>query len=284
MRRRHLITLVLATATVATWFAIRPSNPTAKYFSEFETLKSNEEWHEIAQIGEETLDAQSLLPQDEAHIDAQLASTYFYLGDYSAAGQHARNCSDKAAASNEPRLVARGLYLLSAQSRALGDRATDPDFKAQYFEEAKELAHQAITLSDEIGDPCLLAKAYFNAGAAHGDAPGGDHVLAADFYAKAIALHHQLGQRDDLARTAIRLGKLLIIDQHLDDAAQLIAETEPLITRGRTQVHFLYLKAQLLQAQGKTPQSVQTALLALEQALELQMARDVERIQAWLNA
>ena len=211
----------------------------------FPLLREQADWSEIVRLGEAAA----------AEIHGQLASSYFYQGDFESAKKHALLCLDQE--------KIHGLYLLSAVARAEGN-----------FAEAKRLAAEALPLS--TGE--LRAKVLFNLGAACADNPEGNLQEALSAFDEALTLFEC---PEDRQRTLIRLGKVHLLLGNLLEAEQISNKLE--FVSERTSLHAAYLSAQIQQALGRTEEARKIASAALEQALRLGAKKDAERISAFLE-
>lgn len=216
----------------------------ALYTHDFPSLRDACNWSEIVRQGEEAA----------AEIHGQLASSYFYQGDYENAKKHALLSKEK-----EP---LHSLYLLSAVARAEGD-----------FLLAKSLALEALPFA--AGE--LKAKILFNLGAACADDPEGDLAEALQCYQEALSLFECPLDRQ---RTLIRLSKVFLLQGQIEEAERLI-QFAP--SNDRIAVHAGYLKAQIKQAQGNPDEARRIASEALDQALSLGAKQDAKRIQEFLE-
>lgn len=215
------------------------------YAESFPLLREQADWAEIVRLGEAAA----------AEIHGQLASTYFYQGDFENAKRHALLCLDQERV--------HGLYLLSAVARA-----------EENFSEAKRLAEDALPLSS--GE--LRAKVLFNLGAACADDPEGNLQEALSAFNEALDL---FSCPEDRQRTLIRLGKVYLLSGNLLQAEEITNKLE--YVSERTALHASYLSAQVQKALGKTEEARLTASAALEQALKLGAKKDAERIRGFLE-
>ncbi len=215
------------------------------YAESFSLLREQADWTEIVRLGEAAA----------AEIHGQLASTYFYQGDFENAKRHALLCLEQERV--------HGLYLLSAVARAEGN-----------FSEARRLCREALPLSS--GE--LRAKVLFNLGAACADDPGGNLQEALSSFDEAITL---FVCPEDRQRTLIRLAKVHLLLGNVEQAEQ-ISKTFEFVSE-RTSLHAAYLSAQIEKALGRSDEARKIASAALEQALKLGAKKDAERIRQFLE-
>lgn len=216
------------------------------YVESFPSLREHADWAEIVRLGETAA----------AEIHGQLASTYFYQGDFCNAKRHALLCLEHE--------KVHGLYLLSAVARAEAN-----------FAEAKSLAAEALPISS--GE--MRAKVLFNLGAACADDPAGNLQEALSSFKEALTLFEC---PEDRQRTLIRLAKVHLLLGNLSEADRIASSFEPVSER--TSLHAAYLSAQIQKALGRALEARRIAEAALEQALKLGAQKDAERICAFLEA
>lgn len=142
--------------------------------------------------GEAALLDSSLEQTEKADIHAILASTSFYMGDYGAMQRHAESCIHLADDVSDSARKIKGLYLLSAAFRGQQD-----------YSRARETILLATGLLDDHSSRGLIAKVYFNAGAAFADADNPDFQKALNCYEKGLI--HVNPDSDQYARFIIRI-------------------------------------------------------------------------------
>jgi tetratricopeptide (TPR) repeat protein len=235
-----------------------------EYFAAFPILRDEENWEQIISLGEQALKS---TPTDlqAAKIYGQLASSYFYRGEFGAAESHAKACYETAARSGFQEEQVHGMYLLSATARARGE-----------FSAAKAIALLALPLAS--GE--MRAKVLFNLGAAEGDDPHGNLNAAEAAYTEAASLFECALDRQ---RCAIRLGKIYLLRGEIGSARSLIEHTLPEIRNQRVGIHASYLAAQVEKADGNDEKAKEIGAAALEAARRLNAQKDAERIAAFLE-
>lgn len=244
------------------------------YFTRFEALAKAEKWEEIIAEGREALaiavTENSLY--NEAKICAQLTSSSFYLGDYAQALLYANRCHELSESFTDPSLYLRALYLESAVYRAQKD-----------FDRAVEVAEGALRLyqDKELDNPQLLAKIYFNLGAAHADNPSGNLNEAVHCYSTALEC---APTPDDQIRTSIRLGKVYLLQKDFAHSQEIITQVRPQITNERLAMHADYLEAQLKAAMNETEAAILIANRGLAHAINLGAKEDESRLLILLKS
>lgn len=235
-----------------------------EYFATFPILRDEEKWEQLISLGEQALEA---TPTDlqAAKIYGQLASSYFYRGEFGAAESRAKACYETAARSGLLEEQVHGMYLLSATARARGE-----------FSAAKAIALLALPLAS--GE--MRAKVLFNLGAAEGDDPHGNWNAAEAAYIEAASLFECALDRQ---RCAIRLGKIYLLRGEIGSARSLIEHILPEIRNQRAGIHASYLAAQVEKADGNDEKAKEIGVAALEAARRLNAQKDAERIAAFLE-
>lgn len=254
------------------------------YFSKVEELKQDEDWRQMVLLGELALTDKDASFSDIAKIHAQIASCYFYLGDYELCAEHANKCHLISEYLDEPNFLIRSLYLLSAHKRTLANLSQDPAEKRELFGEARSLINKAINCFDRCNCSLLKAKVLFNGGAAHSDDPNGDLKIATCWYKEAMEIFSSLGEHNDYARTAIRLGKVYLLQDRISELSTLLDQIQPNESLPqKTKVHYKYLLAQYYAHMHENQKAIPIILDAMEIADKLGMKVDIKRLQALLE-
>ncbi len=253
------------------------------YFNKIKELKESEAWKEIILAGELALSNNPEISSKIATIHADLASSYFYLGEYQTGLLHSQICLDMGKQLKQPVVIVHGLYLLSAYLRAQASIAANPKEKEVLFQAAKDWIEQAFSYSIEQECPFIYAKALFNKGAAYADDPLGDLEVAKECYQKAMEIFFNLEQRDDYSRTAIRLGKIYFLKNTQEPLKELFAQLENYPMRQKTLAQFFYLKSQYLLAIQDYKQAQSILLKAIDIAKSLEMKVDLQRYTDLMN-
>lgn len=253
------------------------------YFSKVEELRQEEDWRQMVLLGELALTDKDASFSDIAKIHAQIASCYFYLGEYDLCAEHANKCHLISEYLDEPNFLIRSLYLLSAHKRTLANLSQDPTEKRELFGEARSLINKAIKCFDRCNCPLLRAKVLFNGGAAHSDDPNGDLKIAICWYKEAMEIFSSLGEKNDYARTAIRLGKAYLLQDRINELSDLLNQIQPDLLPQKTKVHYKYLQAQYYAHLHENQKAASIILDALEIANRLGMKVDIQRLNALLE-
>lgn len=243
------------------WISLVQAN---EFFDRFDELKV-ENWEVLCCLGEKALE-ENLLPEEAAQIHARLASSYFYLGNYDAMKKHAIACQSIALDQSSQLYLIHSLYLLSAYYRGQKE-----------FQEAQSTIEKALQLiTDEI-PPCLKAKVFFNAGAALADNPNGNPHQALTYYEKALALLDS--NSNDAYRTQIRIAKTYLLVGQNSQAWQILLPLFEETLEPKTNVHLLYVTAQLHLLEGNRQAALRLIQQALPLAEQLQMNVDIGRLK-----
>ncbi|MCH9633397.1 MAG: hypothetical protein S4CHLAM7_01220 [Chlamydiae bacterium] len=262
------------------------TNSYEKYSSNFNRLKEMENWSEILILGNQALIDNLMTEVQKAKTHAQLASCSYYLGDYDGCAKHANSCLEISECLDDPNMIMRALYLLSAYKRGEGNKnaSVDPKQADQYFKEARSLIDKALQCFDYCKDDFIKAKVLFNAGAAHSDDPHGDLEIAIPKYQEAIKIYQSLEEYDDFARTSIRLGKVFLLQKRYAELLDLLNKMDISLLPTKTKVHYKYLEAQYFVAMLDYPKAQLVLLDAINDATNLGMETDLSRLTLLLNS
>lgn len=238
------------------------------FFMNYETLKLPENWEELVTLGNNALN-EGLNPQNNALINARLASSLFYLGKKQEALDSATYAFGNASLVENKELEARGLYLISAAHRSLGAK-----------EEALSYIHDALAYADnkEVGQITKL-KIFFNSGALYQDL-NNDPAIAQTYYEKALEICQEINEEDDCTRTKIRSIRATL---ELGDAFQANQEatelTEKINLSSKTGVHFLLLRSKISYELENYADSARYSMQGLEIAQAKQMQTEVTQLK-----
>ncbi len=257
-----------------------------RYYQQFEALKNAEDWNGIVTLGEPAITAAMTMQRssDAARIHAQLASTYFYKGEYYKTAEHADRCRELSAFLADGRLLVRSQYLQSAAYRALAGKAQNSQQK-YLFDLAVASAQGALRdyNSLDLNDVGLIGKVYFNLGAAYADNPSGDWDEAALCYDMALKHFRTASGSDGMVRTAIRLARIKLLKGKPQDARALVAEVRPQISSERVRMQLDFLEAQIALVANEPDKARQLAQKALDTANKLGAKEDTIRLQQFLK-
>lgn len=258
----------------------------AIYFENFERLKKTEDWNQIIALGKEALKSLQKLGRknEEAIICAQLASTFFYKGDYISSLECASRCHELAEHFTDASLYVRALYLESAIFRALAGKDSGSESQI-LFKNAVETAEEALNVyaKNNLDNPDLLGKVFFNLGAAHADNSQGNLKVASQCYIQALELFEKSNNVDDIIRTTIRLAKICLLQENYAAVELMISQVRPKIPSERLMIQLEYLDAQLKLAINRPEEALQIALHALGRAVHLEAKEDERRLLALIE-
>lgn len=235
-------------------------------------LKKQGLWDEQIKLGEQAIESckEKGLLKEEARLTAQLASTYFYRGDY----LRTTILSERSLAichqiSDEEGVIS-SLYLLSAAKRGLKNYA-----------EAILCAEQALILCSQ--EDTLKAKVLFNLAAALSDQDRPDIERALEHLQHAQALFLAAKDEDYLGRTSLRIARLYILQNKPVLAMKILSEASSHFHQDRVWMHYHYLMAQALRKIGLEDGAIQEAQVAKVLAVRLQAQEDLNRIENFIN-
>lgn len=246
------------------------------YVTQLESLKNQEHWEKIVLLGEKAL--KKCLQNgsfDQAFIITdQLVSTYYRLGNFARANDHAKDLMLLAKNLNQPELVVNSLYKFSAAIRGQAGQESNQSLQKELFNKAREFTTEALNIcaKDCPAHQFLKAKVLYNAGAAECDDPNGNQLKGIELYQEALNLFIDLQKNDYKHRILIRLGKAYFLLGKVHRSREIIEELKKAPLEIRTDMHMKYLEAQVLWKEA--------LLLAKEGrkvALELQARADSER-------
>ncbi len=255
-----------------------------EYFElQYPNLQKNNEWYKIIFLGKEAAEYaehQGLI-RGVATVHANLAATYFYLGEYQQVLKHAISCQNFAFQDETASAISvKAWYLLSAAHRAMGGEAIDSLSKSVCYRKAVEASQESLKLYNEfkLTDANLKGKIFFNLGAAHADNPEGSNQEAITCYEKAMKLYESEGNQFDYYRTALRFARAKMLENELDATAKILESLKDQKTSIRNMMHFEYLAAQYFAVLKKHDASQKSAFRALEHAKKLSAKADIKRI------
>lgn len=246
-------------------------NEQNQFFTEYKTLKENEDWKRIIKLGNEALLDKNLTDEEQALIGVRLTSNYFYLADHETALKYAQSAYEDALNATNPELMARSIYLISAGHRAIYLKTSNEEHKKL----AKENIDYALNYTelDEV-TPFTKAKIYFNAGALEQDVFK-DFTKASNYFSKAMGLFHK--DSDDYDRTAIRNIRCLL-ELGQNNTAKLEVERMTVDPNTKTGVQFLLLKTRVYLALPQYKNAYKCATEGLEKANEKGMKSEAKTL------
>lgn len=240
-------------------------------------LKKNGLWKEHIHFSELALErclAKDRMT-DYAKIATQVASTYFYQGNYQECRNKASRAYDIYAGSNSVAGQIACLYLLSAAERGLKN-----------FDKSIAIAHAALAYFNEgdFEDNQLQAKVLFNLAAAYMDKDGPETAKAEELLTSCIILAEGAHDQDYALRASLRLCKTYLMQGKISPAKELLADLASRIPDQRAWMHYHYLFAQVLAKEGKKEEARKEALEAKQLAEHLQAKEDLARIDSFLSS
>jgi len=245
--------------------------------TQYKILKTNENWDEIIQLGLEVLKI-----EDNGLIRLRLSSCYFYLGNYQEALSHAQLGEELTL--DQPNLLAKSYYLISACFRALCLKSSDEASRVGLSSKAHRAIEEAVKLTEKI-TPFIKAKIYFNYGALVQDVDNAPEK-AGLYLSKAMEIFRSSDNyRDDYNRAAMRYIRAILEQGKIEIAEKEVTTLEPFIPLdSKSGVHFLQLKAKIFCALNKYDEAYHCAKTALDKAVEKNMLQDAARLKELLEA
>jgi|GEM_PF-741219 len=242
---------------------------------DFESLKNEERWQEMAILGEKILD-RNPTQEEEFKVLNQLVSSYFYLGDYSLALEKADKMLEIGVSLNDSNQLVTGLYKLSASLRGLAGKKNEE----MLFKQALEFCQRALSLCD---DELLRAKVLYNLGAAKCDNPRGDYQSGIEDYQKALEIFSTFGEKNYHQRTLIRLGKAHLLKEDVEKTKTFLSQLDGKEMNKRTKIHLIYLQAQV-QVLENLPEAEKTIEQGKKLAKSLGASEELSRFEALSKA
>lgn len=212
---------------------------------------------------------------DAANISNQIASTYYYLGDFASCKKKALCAYDIYSEQDKQACKIGALYLISASARGLLD-----------FPEALTFGHLALKLfySNELKDPLLEAKILFNLAAAYMDQEVPNLKDAENFLASCLVLTNNIPGTSYAIRARLRLAKVYLLQGKVIPAESTLENLIKEIKEKRDLMHCHYLFALLYKDKKNKDLSIKHAKKAKLLAQELQAKADLARIESLLKS
>jgi tetratricopeptide (TPR) repeat protein len=224
---------------------------------------------EYGEIALKTCQENGLL-EEEGQLSTQLASTYFYRGNYERTKQLAARSLDIYQKLNGSEGSIASLYLLSAAERGL-----------KHYTQAVNFAEQALALCTEENE--LKAKVLFNLAAALSDQETPEVARALEYLQSAKLLFTAEQDDDYVGRTVLRIGRLYLLKEEPQSALEVLQEGIPHFHQDRVFMHYHFLMAQALRKLGMEEGALQEARIAKVLSLRLDAHEDFKRIDFFLN-
>ncbi|MDF2550583.1 MAG: hypothetical protein K0S07_1650 [Chlamydiales bacterium] len=256
------------------------------YFDQVTKWQKEDNWPPIIAHGEKALaemdhylqPLQALI-QKEIVIHADLSSIYFYQGQFEEALKQARKCFGLATINNDLSFELKGLYLMSANYRALAGKAENPKIAAKLYKKAISYCEDAVDLMDKSSASNFFkSKVWFNMGSAQSEYPKGSLRKAKQAFEESIQLLRPTEHPDEIARSYIRLCRIAIKGKDYKEAERLLLKIEPLTRRERTLMQLESLKALYLFEMGRLDLAYQVAKKARERSDRLKARQNREQI------
>lgn len=263
--------ILIISLAIQPLFGNEPASASQSFKTELANMLKREEWREIVELGEKAL-LENPVPSLRLSIHDQLVSTYFRLGEFEKGLAHAEQLTSLAAESGDITLRINSLYKLSATLRG-----------AELYEQGRKAIQESLIICQGVKNAPLLARVLFNYAALEMDDPHGDLFLATTQLQQAESLFKSLDHEADyLSRTQIRLGKALLLQDNVPQARRVVEDLRTSTLEPRTQMHFLYLEAQVLLKEGSRLFAKQKAQEALALAISLGAKADQKRFEEFL--
>ena len=244
--------------------------------SEGEAFKRLGCWKEHIHWGEEAINIASQAGDNKAMmaLSIQLASTYFYLGDYQKCEDSARAANKAAIALDDRIAEVQSLYLLSAAHRARGDSQS-----VRFAEQALRLCERYVP-----DDKALKAKVLFNLAAAESDVKPVQLDKAAIHLKDAGCLFKEEGKSHDVLRVGFRLARVQYLRGNYSEANKTIAGLKSYEKSPRNEMIYLYQLAKIEHRQSKWQEAAVSGNQAYRLAVQLDAKKDIERIKLLMAA
>jgi tetratricopeptide (TPR) repeat protein len=244
--------------------------------SKLKALKNEEKWEEVAAIGETLIQNPYELTDFQRYfILDQLIATYFRLGDFEKAFEHAKSLVGLVERLEGKEALINSLNKLSVTYRVFAQSDN------RFFKEAKDLSKKAldICLTDCPNNLSLRGKVLFNLAAAICDDPNGDYPLGIEYYNQAQSIFSETGEADDEVKTLMQLSKAYLLTGDLQSVEAVLDRIDQSLLEVKTLMHFFYLKAQTYHALSRNMEALEAAQESLKIALSLNANADVHRLK-----
>lgn len=240
-------------------------------------LKRSGFWQEHIRYGEMAIKIaeEKKRLSDVAQISTQIASTYFYLGDFESCKKRALRAFDIYTDLNKVPGKVASLYLISAANRSQKE-----------YSDALNFGHLALNLyyTNELKDPLLETKILFNLAAVYMDMDNPKLKDAENFLASCLVLINNIPNTPYHVRARLRLVKVYLLQDKIVPAEATLELLQKLVKDKRDQMHHLFLYAQLYQKKREKDQAIKYAKKAKLIAEELNAKADLSRIEALIKS
>ena len=254
-----------------------PSDPVEWLIKNGEMLKKNGCWSTHVSLGERALKKTVIQKRqhEELQLSLQLASSYFYLGNYRRCHELADLAVNLAKSAELWQETIEGLYLKSAVARVNGKK-------------------QAVALSEEALDsaerhaadnPRLRAKILYNLGAALSDSDQPDLVRARTVLREASDIYRRIGSEDyEIVRTGLRLARVEYLRKNYRLALKEARAVKKYLQEPRAKMLYHYQIAKIEHRLKHWVTAREDALQGLALAQTLGAVKDRQRLEVLLEA
>ena len=197
-----------------------------------------------------------------------LASSYFYLGEYTFCLSFAKAAETLSDPKKDWRSIVESLYLQSAVARVKNDGR------------AVSLAEEALAIIDRQKKPApfLRGKVLYNLAAALTDGKERSLERAREALMNAETLFRETGNQYDVVRTVIRLARVSYLQGHYNQALTRLNGIQFQLGPPRTRMLFYQQRAKVLLAMKEWQKAEEDAEKAKELAMALDASKDLDRI------
>lgn len=297
MSPRPLILLCLILLSSFSGAEAREGGAVSEFFRRYGVWRERSAWQEIIDKGKVALKSckGQKRYEEEVIIRSRLATTYYYMGDYTQADRHAGICLAMSEKHDNPTGVVKALYLQSAVSRAKASESKCSSKQQRFFARAKELALKALKRYDEanLQVTCLRAKVLYHLASAYSDevdsrdsrGPADRHHLdkAKLWFHEAMVLFNLGYYPDDYQRSAIRKGKVMLLLGEVGEAREVVEMLRDADQRDRTRYHWVFLKGEVEAAEGKPLKAMRTAAVAKDRAKQHGAKQDIHEFKRFIT-
>ena len=197
-----------------------------------------------------------------------LASSYFYMGEYTLCLSFAKAAETLSDPKKDWRSIVESLYLQSAFARVKNDGR------------AVSLAEEALAIIDRQKEPApfLRGKVLYNLAAALTDGKERSLERAREALMNAETLFRETGNQYDVVRTVIRLARVSYLQGHYNQALTRLNGIQFQLGPPRTRMLFYQQRAKVLLTMKEWQKAEADAEKAKELAMALDARKDLDRI------
>ena len=209
-----------------------------------------------------------------AQISNQVASTYFYRGDFSTCRQKALDAYEIFNAQDQKAGLVSSLYLLSAASRGLEEYNAAISFGS--------IAQQVLRESG-LQIPELQGKVLYNLAAAYMEKSKPDLDKSEELFKNALIHFQKSGYSLYQDRIRIRLAKIHYLKDETNEALEILLPIEGKISQKRLKMHYYFLLSQVYYKKSRKGPALQAGEKAHAMALALGAKADLKRYDEWIR-